>query len=843
MPPKLGTLTADELRSRLEKANVIDSPKNLTRGECLELAKANNLVSELEYERTREIENAVRKRYLRTMVKDEAFLEAIDKYVVASSLIRAAGSKLANLFALEAYERGLLNDGDPEFLKRTLLNQTFVKYCLLPFKSAIPGDGDAQNAEPANPMLSGLWQQHRRLLEPLYPPVQELRFVAWDQPLNDMAREYCGTLKAHALTHLPSRLQAVFLHRIKHELHGYTTKDPELGRVIITFPDKSACFASDAYEALMSGEKPAMRLPRPLAALVEELRCRCGLAGHSRLDRIESLTPRLFKLHIELSLEAMERGAKGWSACPVIKTSRTFAFIDDRVLESLLAKSGCKGLVGGRRYEDRPKEDAGLSRLQWAFGVHWRAWEAANKEARNVHRKSRAASGRARAEKARCGFGKFPRDVEIRSIMTDGVALCVTLERLPKVSRATRKAEEKMKHEERARQFVASLELNTRLAAVSEDPGRANISQTLTKTFVVEEGPGEHRVLKTAGPGSPSTSRERFAKKSEGQDRLTRTSYLKRTLQDLRTAQETERRRGDRLLRIAIDHLGDGGACTWRTTDRGAFLRILGRLVSVQDILVAEYVESVWHARWKMLLWRRKQSVLAQHYSQLIRQHSVPGQPVIFGRGDGQFSATGRGEQSVPTKGAAGALHKTLGALRTRNPRSCAVMLGEVGTTLKCSRCHQVLKDVFDDRGRALRGIKECRGCCERPGLDHWCRLVKSECEKCKGHPESVSSTSQVVGSLSSVLDDQGVSLARLKACMVPQRTTDHTSRLVNRDANAARNLMAVLMAMTQGELRPEYLRKTRRQKCPPQPKPPVEDDEMGLAVVEVPGGVPWVAH
>ena len=102
----------------------------------------------------RSVKNIVLKRYLRTVVshaKDTPFLDAIDQYVVMMSQIRAAGS---NLFAIRTYDKGTVD------LDKTLLNQTFVKWCLLPFKGALskPKTSKTNKQErPPHPELDEVW--------------------------------------------------------------------------------------------------------------------------------------------------------------------------------------------------------------------------------------------------------------------------------------------------------------------------------------------------------------------------------------------------------------------------------------------------------------------------------------------------------------------------------------------------------------------------------------------------------------------------------------------------------------------------------------------------------------
>lgn len=864
MPPKLGTLSKKTLLERLAECSNPGACTECSRQELLDRAHKLNLVSAFEYERTTEVELVTRKRYLQTMVKDDAFLAAIDRYVIAASLVRSAGSHLANLFAIRAYEAGCFNN--PTFLDATLKDTTFVKYCLMPFKAALPQPGVSMRdaMDPPHSVLADVWRANLHHFEKLYPPMDDLRFMSWDQALTDMAREYQGALTAHVMTHLHSRMQRLFEHRLASELGCFKRKDSALGRFVMTFTDGTACFASDAYAALQKGPEPGMRLPTAVQALVLELRERCGLAGNARLDRLSTLTSQLFTQHMQLSEEAVGREDTSWYACPIIKTDRTFAYIDERVVRQLLAT--CGNRINGLTYEERPDEDRDVSLLAWAFGAHRRAWLAANKAARRQHRKA----VRGRSQKSACGIGAWPggpraprtpksctrdakalrrnrrarrrrhnkakrlrqhrgdpkqnsarpsslksRDARCRSVSTDGVALCVLLEVEPVLSQAKRKELSRITEPERLRQFLASLspEELQELVKMAEDPGRVNLSQVLVKRCLGD----------VAEPGAAA---------AEAQERLTRASYLKRSLRARYQQAEKMRRHQDRLLRVGIDLLGSGGF-TWRTTRHADYQRMLQRQTVVQDILAAEYVYSTWYARWKMLLWRRRQSVLAQYYAGIIKKHAPKGAPVVLGRGDAGFASMGRGETSVPTTGVAKAAQKALGSLRTRNPKSCMSSLDEMRTTLTCHRCGSVLRDVLDDQGRALRGLKECRGChahLNGQGVDTWCRLERVRpARNCAPAPAEAS---RRVVERRSVLDDKGNALKTLELCVVRgQRTQEHTSRIFNRDINATKNLMLVLEALLRGQPRPAHLRKQTRQR---QPAPAqergeeVEDDFQG---------------
>ena len=134
---------------------------------------------------------------------------------------------------------------------------------------------------------------------------------------------------------------------------------------------------------------------------------------------------------------------------------------------------------------------------------------------------------------------------------------------------------------------------------------------------------------------------------------------------------------------------------------------MLGVQAMVNDILVAEYIEDTWYARW-----RRKRSVIMQHYAATIRRVALPGTPVVYGYGDAGFAASGRGEQAVPTMGKIYLLHRVASCI---HDPSIATPIDEMRTTMCCHGCGQVmvnikpLKRFPEETVQVLRGLKLCR--------------------------------------------------------------------------------------------------------------------------------------
>jgi hypothetical protein len=288
-------------------------------------------------------------------------------------------------------------------------------------------------------------------------------------------------------------------------------------------------------------------------------------------------------------------------------------------------------------------------------------------------------------------------------------------------------------------------------------------------------------------------------------DQLSRRVYLERTLQNVYRRLEKDKRQGTPGLTAAIDSMGEEYA-TWRTTDLTAFTVMVNRLAKVHAILTKAYVEDPWYAKWRMMLWRRKRSVLMQHFNKVIRRVARPDQPIVFGTGDGGFAAMGRGERSVPTKGARAELRRALRArMKVFDRHTNTAVVGRPGvftylpeqrTTMCCCRCGKVLRNVIDPAtGFALRGLKMCHNCgaCSNGTTQHWCRLDRVADDTVLRDDEMIK-------------DGKGEVVRGLRLCVVKEHDNEHAHRLLNRDVNAARNIWLILDAVLFGRPRPAHL-------------------------------------
>jgi hypothetical protein len=811
MPPKKNELAKTTLIGRLvdcadpppfDEARLATASKNWLVGE----AARRGLLSSDEETASVERDNIVIKRYLRTVLdeRDDArILWSLDEYVKMASKVRCAGSQLLNLFAIKAFDEGWLGDdglarwfpaeasaeasaeaGDDAgadeaddaehdeegeggaagsssrrrrpapaprpkgFIERTLLDQTFVKYALLPFKASLTETEDGMPAA-----LRPVWDEHAAVLLPTYPSVAELRRMAWDQALGDMAREMNGAVKAHVMTHLGDRVRAHIVDVFVHDLGGSlsTARGRKVGRL-----GGDTFWLADLYEELETGrERPGV--PAAVREVVARLRQRLGLEGNRRLSKMKRLTDDVFKLHVELSRVAEMRlrafhdqapppdgaggsddaqneasasgpgpgvargavargavargdedeepdprmcrpGAKPFSACPVVKTHRTFAYLDQRVLDGLIA-----GFDVPNSWRRRGAPE-GAAPLAVVLGVDEASWNAASKRARRLRRTRRkrayARGGRATPRprrhdgqrgRADPGVGKFPKGGwAVTSASTDGVAVCATLAR-PAASMppAPVDADGKLIVVEK------KVALDPEAQRIASDNGRVVLTETAQRT---PDGGWVHL-------------------------NLTRKDYRRRSGQLRREAQEAERRAARPALRAALESLSHE---TWKTTTQARFKAMVDVHAAAHGELEAEYVTDAWYARWRMLLWRKKRATIMQRVAAIVQYVAPkPSDPkhrlrtkVVLGVGNAKFASTGRGEVAVPTTSLAKTMARTARCL-SRSYDVAVIEVPEWRTTMCCHGCQQLLRNVRDADGRVLRGLKRCvtPGC--RRGVGH----------------------------------------------------------------------------------------------------------------------------
>ena len=180
---------------------------------------------------------------------------------------------------------------------------------------------------------------------------------------------------------------------------------------------------------------------------------RVGLQGVSRLSKVH-LSDAVFRYHITLSRERERRGLVAFSACPIVKTHRTFAYLDDRVVQSIVKGFGVS--------PSRGADDFAV-----ALGVDRASWTAANKRARNERRRAQRLGKGVRG--GRFADKQLSGRLDTYVCRDRWVSVCVTLSKPVAPRGPTLEAKpvsKKASYEERLAAFVGSTEVE-RISTVS----------------------------------------------------------------------------------------------------------------------------------------------------------------------------------------------------------------------------------------------------------------------------------------------------------------------------------------------------------------------------------------
>jgi hypothetical protein len=150
---------------------------------------------------------------------------------------------------------------------------------------------------------------------------------------------------------------------------------------------------------------------------------------------------------------------------------------------------------------------------------------------------------------------------------------------------------------------------------------------------------------------------------------------------------------------------------TWKTMDSDDLTAMTLMYKRHKQLHEAER-ESKRDARWKMLLWRRKQSYKDQQANEMVTRwfKSKPGaKRLIVFYGNAGFAATGRREKAVPTKEW---VLRLLHAMKRNNIPGGILMTSEYLTSQMCHKCFDLTKPKRDAAGAEMRDLRCCTGTC-----------------------------------------------------------------------------------------------------------------------------------
>ena len=649
----------------------VEDPSKLKRGDLAKEAFHKGLISLNDCIDANGGSVTTLKRYLYTLVEDEATREAIDTYVIWYSSIYSVASKVINAFLCYCWENKVLSD--PTFIKNVLLDQTQVKYMVLPFKQELTG---AKNSKGAHPVFQLFWETHKEVFLPMYPPRSDLLKMKWDQTIGKMAGNLITAFESHVTVHFGSRFRAYIIHKFKEHFQMKQASKVVDGvkRSVFQGANKTPIFVKDVYDTVQKNA-PIDGFPQETLWL-QMFKKECGIPDTQDFDSYMKdlkVTPEVLSMHIRMSLDfedallkeesliasladdkakaAVERcGLKRFSISPVTRTKRCFAYIDQRILDHL---------------KDAFKIKNEMS-LQDTFKLEKSLWNKANKQARKKLR----SNPKSRKKKRSYGLGSFPKNAVATSVLTDGVALCVNVSTVappPSIN-------------------VENTNNKKEPVIIAFDEGRVNLFQSAQKD-------AHARFVTT---------------------RLTAEHYQRKALVKRFTEWEKQDRLEHPELQQAITKLS---SCTWKTGRLDPFLKTCRVLADEYEVFYRHAILSKERAKHQMVMWRRKLAIMAQRYSHTFSKvlGKDRSKELILAVGDAKIKSTGKKGMEkerhggVPTSGKQKVMMRVL---RSNGYHGGLVPIDEYNTTQCCHHCGNKQKDVFDSEGQVIRGLKKCMHCC-----------------------------------------------------------------------------------------------------------------------------------
>ena len=378
----------------------------------------------------------------------------------------------------------------------------------------------------------------------------------------------------------------------------------------------------------------------------------------------------VFSLHLFLQTVLPDKR----SYLPVPSYGRHHAFIDAKILRPLL-----KGLPVIRGVADGEL-------LQKVFGACRETMASRRTQVRKKlrgrdHRWRKRWRNKGKGKGRGRGRGSFPKDAIVRSVETDGVSLCIHIERPDHWTQGPVQKAGSQQPPASSCSHPASAEF------AGADTGRANL-------FVAA-----HAASGISKPTTQRFSRGRY---------YWEMGYRKQQAW-VRSRQQQP------VLAAAIQALsGSGGQANTSLTKWAAYL---AAQQEHSQVLSSEYLEGKEYTKWQMRLYRGKRGALDRAVSRLLNMGDTS-KPLALGIGTAGFASGDRGELSVPTTQLDQAFQRG-----RRRIRRTVMQLGvdEFRTTCCCCSCGRLTAcpQVWDQKSgqwRKSRRFRLCTSVCHSPG-------------------------------------------------------------------------------------------------------------------------------
>ena len=581
--------------------------------------------------------------YLHTHIQDLDVQKLIEKYVRYYSMMFSRGSYIANLIAMKELPRDHLSRTIPTTVFMTLptflTEETILKQCFLPERWSKNQVIDDLEVDPTkkivkkailDPMIRAVCDEYSSLLDPFLPTDYEslLCNTGWDNALNHMGSSYKGSIKVQILTHLPSRLSKYFGSYYKSK-NG--TKTGSL-KYIISYP-----------------LRPSTELHNDDFLMVQSIRLALGVNAKDYLNKgFEDFTDYIWGLHFWLQ-QRLSKDEKGRSSTlPIASMNRKYAYLDHKILNSLLPLSFKKEMK-------KTTEKHYGSDLQKLMGL---TSELFNQRLSQVRKKKRNKKDKKRKKKWKDrGRGSLPKNALINCISTDGVGLRLCVEFIPNRKIA---------------QVPFILQENN-YVLVGDDTGRVRLNTSVN----------------SEGKVTMMTRKNYYYRQHDHRFKVWERSRM------VNTPWGT-------LLAELADTGGLRNSClaTWIK-----FLDVQGRNMNV---LLDEQM-NIERAKIKMFRFRQKKSWMDKNMKHWLEPAHKRKKQMVIGVGDGKFASGGKGELSVPTSGIQMAFRKALKMLKIKRIVK-VVSIDEHNTTKCCHKCDNVM-DQIPCHGRHCQRYRLCTHC------------------------------------------------------------------------------------------------------------------------------------
>lgn len=671
--------------------------------------------------------------YLYSHVLDSTIRDAIDRYVLAWSLLFERGSDIANIIMARTKDTSLRDIDDLDILEESsrhqnldaianyLLDENILKQCFLPERW--PTESVARHE-----LVEEVMTLAEDRLSHLLPDWKSVMVATgWDNALNRMASKYLANVKVMVQYDIVKRCgdYAVLVLTRRNAFEYPTNLD-------------------------LSGFQSAVRAnvehrPRPLIVHDDEYR----LLMHLRHDilgcppsdptwlpnRKPPFTTALFKQHVVMAC------VLGRPTLPAVSRGRHFAYLDAKILDSLLASA----FAGNARRKKEVLRN-GTSCMESVFGSSSRSFNSTRRcIRRRVRRRYRRLYGRDKSIRSldklrrkwrRLGRGSLPRNASVHSVETDGVGLRLVIQRpdtkaiarLPTVVDITPIQQVlKIMVESKTVESAIKIVKAQRRRAFKEAGKKASTRSppSLSEQWRLEDGECPRSILPPAFAGG-DTGRCKIQTTAVTSSSRQRPSTLTLTRKRYYAAmrywkhRRWERNRVKAPVRAALTALSDVASLPALEAPRTSVAQLLAtKTVEAQywDVLYNEYIVDKDRALWKMRMLRRKKSCLDRACLDIVREATGGDKrrDFVLGVGDGGFSSTGKGELPVPTSAWSTALRRMKARrdvlLGHGGGRTALLTVWEFRTTVCCCGCGAQTTPAVVNTSQGRRPSRRLRAC------------------------------------------------------------------------------------------------------------------------------------